>query len=93
LTAGTVAARGSHAPPSLAAREPMRRRKKLHRTGRSGMASSPFPFLAGGDLQKQQNRNNQLILVFFFLCFQICFSFYRSVFFLFPLLYFRWRAV
>jgi len=48
-TARTVAARGSHAPPPLAARGPTRRREIKPETGGPEMAFSPLLFLAGGD--------------------------------------------
>jgi hypothetical protein len=44
------------------------------------MASSPFPFLASGDLQKQQKRNKPVDFSFFFFVFRSA-SLYRSVFF------------
>lgn len=49
------------------------------------MASSPFPFLASGDLQKQQKRNKPVDFSFFFFVFRSA-SLYRSVFF-FPSLF------
>ncbi|KAJ6858011.1 hypothetical protein NC652_040523 [Populus alba x Populus x berolinensis] len=42
-----------HAPQSLAAREPTRRRKKKHSNRGAGSTSSPHPFVAGGDLQSK----------------------------------------
>jgi len=51
---------GSASPPRTTATSgASRRHKKLHWMGRSGTAASPLPFLAGSDLYKQQNRNNQ----------------------------------
>jgi hypothetical protein len=49
LGAGTVAARLLHAPPPLAARESTRRNENNQATRGSVTASSPLPFLAGGE--------------------------------------------
>jgi len=49
---------------TVAAPEPTRRHKNPGSRG-DPKRLPPF-FLAGGDLHKQQNRNNQLILIFFF---------------------------
>jgi hypothetical protein len=53
---------------------------KVAETGGSGTSSSYLFPCAGGDLQQQQKRNNQLILVFIFFVFGICFSFSFSPF-------------
>jgi hypothetical protein len=49
-------------------------RGKRQETVGSGAASSLLPFLAGDALQNTQKNNKQLILVFSFLVFQVCFS-------------------
>jgi hypothetical protein len=60
----------SHEPPPLAARG-SRAAASNWKTAGSGSASSPLPFLAGGDnhrhLQKKKKRKQQWVL-FFFIC-------------------------
>jgi hypothetical protein len=69
----------SHAPPPLAAREPTRRRKHWKTAG-SVSASSPLPFLAGGDNHRhlQKKKKTQAKFRFFL-------PFFRSALFLFSL--------
>jgi len=43
-----------------------------NKTGGSGTSSSSLSPYAGGDLQNNQKRSKQLILVFFLSCSQIC---------------------
>jgi hypothetical protein len=57
-----------HAPPPM----------KVTETGGSGTSSSSLSPYAGSDLQQQQKRNNQLILVFISFVFEICFVLFSS---------------
>ena len=65
MGAGTVAARLLHALPPLAARG-FTCRKKFQTTGGSGAASSPLPFLTGGDLQNNPKTQQAIDFILFY---------------------------
>ena len=78
-TARTVAVRGSHAPPPLAARGSTRRRENNPETGGSASTSSLLPFLTGGEngvTCKAKQKPHPVDFTFSLLFPRICFFFF-----------------